>query len=197
AFKRSRPASKGPAGARRIAVLSFPTTERISGKLVMAAKFTNILRPLRIGPMEVKNRMGVTAMGVSLAEEDGRCGDRILAYHREQARGGVGLVTMGVTGVAFPIGGNQLRQIAISDDKYIPGLKRVADAVHEHGGKIAAQIHHGGLVSTIDLLEGRPLWCPSVPPGEEGDFMEGFLPEEASQALVPKGGVQLHVMEKA
>ena len=163
----------------------------------MAAKFTNILQPLRIGPMEVKNRMGVTAMGVSLAEEDGSCGDRILAYHREQARGGVGLVTMGVTGVAFPIGGNQLRQIAISDDKYIPGLKRVADAVHEHGAKIAAQIHHGGLVSTIDLLEGRPLWCPSVPPAEEGDFMDGFLPEEASQALVPKGGVQLKVMDKA
>jgi 2,4-dienoyl-CoA reductase-like NADH-dependent reductase (Old Yellow Enzyme family)/NADPH-dependent 2,4-dienoyl-CoA reductase/sulfur reductase-like enzyme len=163
----------------------------------MAAKFTNLLQPLRIGPMEVKNRMGVTAMGVSLAEEDGSCGDRILAYHREQARGGVGLVTLGVTGVAFPIGGNQLRQIAISDDKYIPGLKRVADAVHEHGAKIAAQIHHGGLVSTIDLLEGRPLWCPSVPPAEEGDFMDGFLPEEASQALVPKGGVQLKVMDKA
>lgn len=112
----------------------------------MAAKFPNLTRPLRIGPMEVKNRMALTAMGASLAEEDGSCGERILAYHREQARGGLGLVTLGVTGVAFPIGGNQVRQIAISDDKYIPGLTRVADAVHEFGGKIAAQIHHGGLV---------------------------------------------------
>jgi 2,4-dienoyl-CoA reductase-like NADH-dependent reductase (Old Yellow Enzyme family)/NADPH-dependent 2,4-dienoyl-CoA reductase/sulfur reductase-like enzyme len=147
--------------------------------------------------MELKNRMGVTAMGVSLAEEDGVCGDRILAYHREQARGGVGLVTLGVTGVAFPIGGNQLRQIAISDDRFIPGLRRVADAVHEHGGKIAAQIHHGGLVSTVDMLEGRPLWCPSIPPLEVGDFMDGFLPEEAAQALVPKGNVELKVMDEA
>ena len=163
----------------------------------MAAKFAHLVSPLRIGPMEVKNRMGVTAMGVSLAEDDGTCGERILAYHREQARGGVGLVTLGVTGVAFPIGGNQLRQIAISDDRYIPGLRRVADAVHEFGGKIAAQIHHGGLVSTIDLLEGRPLWCPSYPPLEVGDFMDGFLPEEAAQALVPKGDVALKVMDKA
>jgi 2,4-dienoyl-CoA reductase-like NADH-dependent reductase (Old Yellow Enzyme family)/NADPH-dependent 2,4-dienoyl-CoA reductase/sulfur reductase-like enzyme len=163
----------------------------------VSAKFAHLASPLRIGPMELKNRMGVTAMGVSLAEEDGVCGDRILAYHREQARGGVGLVTLGVTGVAFPIGGNQLRQIAISDDRFIPGLRRVADAVHEHGGKIAAQIHHGGLVSTVDMLEGRPLWCPSIPPLEVGDFMDGFLPEEAAQALVPKGNVELKVMDEA
>lgn len=163
----------------------------------MAAKFPHLTSPLRIGPMEVKNRMGLTAMGVSLAEEDGTCGDRIVAYHREQARGGLGLITLGVTSVAFPIGGNQVRQVAISDDKHIPGLKRVADAVHEFGGKLAAQIHHGGLVSTIDLLEGRPLWCPSYPPLETGDFMDGFLPEEVSQVLVPKGDVALKVMDKA
>jgi 2,4-dienoyl-CoA reductase-like NADH-dependent reductase (Old Yellow Enzyme family)/NADPH-dependent 2,4-dienoyl-CoA reductase/sulfur reductase-like enzyme len=159
--------------------------------------FSHLLDPLQIGPMTVKNRMAVTAMGVSLAEEDGVCGDRILAYHREQARGGAGLITLGVTGIASPRGGNQVRQIAISDDRFIPGLRRIADAVHEHGGKVAAQIHHGGLVATIDVLQGRALWCPSPPPLETGDFIEGVLPEELEKLLVPKGDVQLNVMNKA
>lgn len=156
--------------------------------------FSHLLKSLTIGPMTVKNRMGVTAMGVSLAEEDGVCGERIIAYHREQARGGVGLVTTGVAGVGWPVGGNQLRQIAISDDRFIPGLKRLADAVHEHGAKLAFQLHFAGLVSTIDMLEGRPLWTPSIPSPGEGDFMEAFLPEEAGQALLPGGEIKLKVM---
>lgn len=139
--------------------------------------------------------MGVTAMGVSLAEEDGTAGERVLAYHRKQAEGGVGLVTIGVTGVAYPRGGVQVRQNAISDDRHLPGLKRMADAVHAAGAKIAAQLHHGGLNATIDLLEERPLWCPSLPPVEEGDFMEGFLPEELAEALLPKTDVAMKVID--
>jgi 2,4-dienoyl-CoA reductase-like NADH-dependent reductase (Old Yellow Enzyme family)/NADPH-dependent 2,4-dienoyl-CoA reductase/sulfur reductase-like enzyme len=163
----------------------------------LMTNFPHLVSPLQIGPMTLKNRMAVTSMGVSLAEEDGTCGDRVLAYHREQARGGAGLVTLGVTGVAFPVGGNQVRQIAISDDRFIPGLRRIADAVHEYGGKVAAQIHHGGLLATVDMRDGRPLWCPSLPPLEVGDFMDGFLPEEVAQALLPKGNVELKVMDKA
>ncbi|HTJ64714.1 MAG TPA: FAD-dependent oxidoreductase [Alphaproteobacteria bacterium] len=163
----------------------------------MAGKFDNLLSPLRIGPMEVKNRMGVTAMGVSLAEEDGSVGERLLNYHREQARGGVGLVTLGATGVAFPLGGVQLSQAAISNDSQLPGLRRLTDAVHEFGAKIAAQLHHGGLNATIDLLAGRPLWCPAPPPLEMGDFGDSFLPEEADQILVPKGDVSLKALDKA
>jgi 2,4-dienoyl-CoA reductase-like NADH-dependent reductase (Old Yellow Enzyme family)/thioredoxin reductase len=163
----------------------------------MAGKFEHLLSPLRIGPMEVKNRMGVTAMGVSLAEEDGSVGERLFNYHREQARGGVGLVTLGATGVAFPVGGVQLSQAAISDDRHLPGLTRLAAAVHEYGGKIAAQLHHGGLNATIDLLAGRPLWCPSPPPPETGDFGDSFLPEEAEKILVPKGDVALKALDKA
>lgn len=156
--------------------------------------YNHLLQPLTIGPMTVKNRMAVTAMGVSLAEEDGTCGERIIAYHRAQAAGGVGLVTTGVAGVAWPVGGNQVRQIAFSDDRFIPGMKRLADAVHEHGAKLALQIHFAGLVSTIDMLQGRPLWAPSIPKAGHGDFMDGFLPEEAAQVLVPRGNIQIKVM---
>jgi len=161
----------------------------------MTTSVSPLTRTLRIGPMEVRNRMGVTAMGVSLGEDDGSAGDRFIAYHRRQAEGGVGLILLGATGVGFPEGGVTLRQAAVSKDSYIPGLKRLADAVHAHGAKIAAQLHHGGLQSTIDMTEGRPLWCPSLPPMETGDFMDGFLPEELAEAMLPKTTVQMKVMD--
>ena len=93
----------------------------------MSGKYDNLLAPGRIGSMTLKNRMIVSSMGVNLAEEDGSCGERLLAYHERQARGGAGLIMLGVTGVAWPHGGNQPRQIAISEDRHIPGLRAVAE----------------------------------------------------------------------
>ena len=116
----------------------------------------------KIGSMTVKNRMVVTAMGVNSTEDDGVCGDHIIAFHERHAKGGVGLIILGVAGVAWPHGGNQPNQVAISDDRFIPGLKAMADAVHRHGAKLATQLHHGGLVATEDM-QCSAIWVPSYP----------------------------------
>lgn len=157
--------------------------------------YHRLLSEGRIGGMTLRNRMAVTAMGASLAEPDGHCGDRIRAYHEEQAKGGVGLIITGVAGVAWPVGGNQVNQIAISDDRFLPGLKALVDAAHAHGAKIAPQLHHGGLVAMEDMLAGRPVWCPSFPEPPSGDFTEAFLMEELSAAPFSRvGNVEFKVM---
>ena len=61
-------------------------------------RYPHLLSPGRIGTMELRNRIAVTAMGVSLSEDDGSVGERLIAYHEEQAKGGVGLIISGVTG---------------------------------------------------------------------------------------------------
>ncbi|AZI34931.1 putative NADH-dependent oxidoreductase [Caenibius tardaugens NBRC 16725] len=132
----------------------------------------------RIGAIEVPNRIFVTAMGVSLANDDGTVSDRLIDYHVAQARGGAGMIIMGVTGVAWPVGAVQPNQTAISDDRFLPGLTRLTEAVHAAGGRIAAQLHHGGLVAGHSAQDGHPLWAPSTPPAFEGDFPDYFLPEE-------------------
>ena len=103
--------------------------------------YPNLLKPGRIGGMNLRNRMIVTAMGVNFGEDEGSSGERVLHYHEEQAKGGVALIISGACGVAYPVGQVQPRQVAISDDRYIPGLKRVVDAVHRHGAKFAVQLH--------------------------------------------------------
>ncbi|MCB2048172.1 MAG: FAD-dependent oxidoreductase [Novosphingobium sp.] len=141
--------------------------------------FPHLLSPGRIGTMEIRNRIATTAMGVSMAEEDGSVGERIIAYHEEQAKGGVGLIILGVTSVAWPVGCVQWQQVAISEDRFIPGLKRLTDRLHAHGAKVAAQLHHGGQVAGYSAQQwDLPLWVPSVPPPPRGDFTQYFLMEE-------------------
>lgn len=146
--------------------------------------FSHLLSVGRIGSMELRNRIVVTAMGLGFAEDDGSCGERIIRYHEEQAKGGAGLIISGAAGVAWPVAAVQPNQIAVSDDKYIAGIRAVADAVHEHGAKFAIQLHHGGLVAGYGARFGHPLWCPSIPQRDPGAQMitDAFTEDEILRA---------------
>lgn len=149
----------------------------------MANQFTHLLSPGRIGSMTLRNRIFMTAMGDNLAEADGMCGPRTRAYYAERAKGGAALLTVGSVSVGYPVGSNCQWQVALSGDRHIPSIRSVADAVHEHGAKLALQLHFGGLVAMTDMKEGRPVWCPSIPkPPKPGDVMDGFLEEELAAA---------------
>jgi 2,4-dienoyl-CoA reductase-like NADH-dependent reductase (Old Yellow Enzyme family) len=154
--------------------------------------YPHLLSPGRINGMELKNRIAVTAMGVSLSEDDGTVGERLIAYHEEQAKGGAGLIISGVTGVAWPVGAVAWQQTAISDDKFLPGLTALCDRVHKHGAKIAAQLHHGGLVAAYSARWDHPLWAPSMPEPPKGNFTDYFLMEElAGLAGMKRPGIKI------
>jgi len=110
-------------------------------------------------------------MGVNLGEEDATCGDRIIAYHERQARGGVGLIITGVSSVAWPDGAPIPGPIGLSDDRFLPGLTRLADAVHAHDAKIALQLHHGGTLLSLGVV-----------PAE--NTQHTFIPKEISMNII-------------
>ncbi len=145
----------------------------------MTTRYPHLLSEGRIGTLTVRNRIFVTAMGVSLSEPDGTVGERLIAYHETQAEGGAGLIITGVAGVAWPTGAVQPNQTAISHDRFLPGLTTLVERVHAKGAKIAAQLHHGGLVAgySADAFD-EELWAPCYPPPFKGDFIDYFLPEE-------------------
>lgn len=138
----------------------------------------HLLSSGRIGDLELRNRIIVTAMGVTLAEADGTCGEQLRAYHERQAAGGAGLIITGVAGVAWPTGAVQRRQIAVSDDRFIPGLAKLAQVVQRHGSRLAVQLHHGGMVGAMEAEPGTPLWVPCLPPQTNSGYIGTFLPEE-------------------
>lgn len=125
--------------------------------------FEHLTSPIKIGAMELRNRMAMSAMGVELADEDGHAREPIIAYYEERARGGIGLIVTEVCAIAYPRGATARRQLAISSDDYLPGLRELTARVHRHGAKIALQLVHHGKVSRVDMREGRPLLVPSQP----------------------------------
>jgi len=143
-----------------------------------ARRFENLLAPGRIGSLELRNRLIMSPMGSNLAQEDGHMGERIKRYYEERAKGGVGLIIVGVGAVSFPAGACNPNQVAISDDTFLPGLTDLADRVHAHGAKLAIQLQHAGKVAVRDMVAGRPMWVPSEVPQKRGDLTDDLTPEE-------------------
>ena len=165
------------------------------------AAYQHLVSPGTIGSMKLKNRILMAPMGSNYAEEDGRCGERIQAFYEARAKGGAGMLTMGVCSIAYPAGTAEPYQVGISSDEFIPGLKQLTDRVHRHGAKIAMQLQHAGKTSVRDLAEGRELWVPSMPPAANTDMFAALTQSELGRFISSskgreKGGVRIRVMEK-
>ncbi len=125
--------------------------------------YEHLLSPVRIGSMELRNRIVMAPMGVEIVGDDGRANEPIVRYYEERARGGVGLIVTEVCAVVYPGGANSSHQLGLSDDSFIAPLEELTARVHEHGAKIAVQLVHHGKVSRLDVKEGRPVLVPSIP----------------------------------
>lgn len=73
------------------------------------------------------------------------------------------MVITGSGAVAFPVGAASHHQPGLSEDRFIPGLTRLADAVHAEGARLCVQLTHHGKSARVDIAEGRPLFVPSTP----------------------------------
>lgn len=60
-------------------------------------KFDAMFQPIQIGPVTVKNRFVVPPMGNNFANTDGTMSEQSVAYYRERAKGGFGLITIEAT----------------------------------------------------------------------------------------------------
>lgn len=107
--------------------------------------FSNLFSSGKIGSMELKNRIILPAMGTKMNEPGGYVSQRLIDYHVARAKGGCGLNTVEVTTV-HPTAFTE-DSPALFDDKFIPGMKKLADAIREAGGKSCLQLWHGGKVA--------------------------------------------------
>ena len=110
----------------------------------MKAAFPELFQSGRIGTMSVPNRIVMPPMGTNLADPQGFVTDRIREYYQARARGGAGLVIVEVTGIDLAQGRAIPCQLGIDDDKLLPGLASLAQAIKKPGARAAVQIHHAG-----------------------------------------------------
>ena len=121
----------------------------------------DILRPGKIGNLELKNRIVMLPMGTHYADDEGFVTDRLIDYYEERAKGGSGLIIVEISCVDSPVGKILGHMIVIDDDKYVPGLTKLAHAIKKHGAKAAIQIGHAGN-STRSKVTGMQPVAPSA-----------------------------------
>jgi 2,4-dienoyl-CoA reductase-like NADH-dependent reductase (Old Yellow Enzyme family) len=115
-----------------------------------------LFTPKRIGPVEIANRFVAAPIYESMATQTGEVTDRLINKYRAVAKGGVGLVIQGYMYVNS-VGKSTSSQTGIDHDKLIPGLKKLAESVHEQGSKIFFELAHGGRYTTKKLIGQQPL----------------------------------------
>lgn len=122
-------------------------------------KFEYLSKPGWIGKMWLRNRMIMPAMETWTATQDGSATDATVAHYARRANGGVGLIITEMTNptpgcVTFP------GELDISEDRFMPGMSRVADAIHAGGAKACLQLCHGG-VFAHGGTSSEPAFTPS------------------------------------
>ncbi len=114
--------------------------------------YPNLFKPITIGKLTIPNRIKYAATEENLNARDGFVTDAGVEYLRWRARGVVGgICTM--QGVYMDPGGfgqGYVGQAAAWDDKFIPGLKRLADAIHDEGAISNYQLMHCGRVGGVE-----------------------------------------------
>src|SRR5690348_15270651 len=102
---------------------------------------TRVFEPIRIGKVEIKNRIVRAAHGTGYACPD--INERFIAYHVERAKGGVGLSILeaAATHRSSDLMGGHLR---CDDDSVIPGYRSLMQQCRPHGMRVFQQLWHGG-----------------------------------------------------
>ncbi len=138
-----------------------------------------LLAPGRIGSMQLRNRIVMSPMETLYGTPEGLPSERTVAYFAARAAGGVGLITVGATGIDHQHpetpGGLQL-----GTDDGVPAHRRLVEAVHEHGAKIQPQIVHAGPDGLGPEMYGVTSIGPSVIPS----YLTGRPSEEITVAQI-------------
>jgi len=120
-----------------------------------------LFEPIKINQLELKNRICMPAMHMSMAANF-EVTDQLIDFYAERARGGVGIIAVGYATVD-EFSGN-VTNIGAHKDEFIPGLKRLAESIQKNGARAAVQINHAGRYNFSFFLDGKQAVAPSAVP---------------------------------
>jgi 2,4-dienoyl-CoA reductase (NADPH2) len=139
-----------------------------------------LFSPLRIGSMQLRNRLVMSPMETGFGTREGLPSPRTLAYFEARARGGVGLITLGACTID-PVHKEVPTTLHFGSDDVIDAHRGLAERAHEHGARIQPQLMHAGPDSLSPLLSGTESLGPSVIP----HYLTGTPCRALAEAEIP------------
>ena len=124
--------------------------------------YERLLSPGKMGTMELRNRVVMTAAEMSLGQTNGCPTEKLMAYYEARARGGVGLIIPGICRVNDMGAASTFTQLAMSRDYQIEPMRVFAERIHRQGAKLCLQLHHPGRQGYASSINTLPLVIPVV-----------------------------------
>jgi len=123
-----------------------------------------LFTPLRLGSLEVPNRICCLPLYLAYPEPDNEVNSLVLDYYAEMADSGAGLVVVENVTVE-PCGLGNPRTLLASDDRFVPGLSRLAETIRQRGVPSVLQVHHAGRYARrADRIAPSPIETWGVTP---------------------------------
>lgn len=129
------------------------------------SNYPHLFSPIRIGNVEISNRIVHVPTDTSASGIDGEVSERDLYHYSEIAKGGTGLIIVGATTPDSKTGRSTVASLVADSDRYIPGLAKLAESMHRYGAKCAVQLQHPGrqgvlspkgMMSASDMAANAP-----------------------------------------
>ena len=139
--------------------------------------------------LALKNRIMVAPMTRISATVDGVPGERMKHYYERFARGGFGTIITEGLYIDEAWSQTYAFQAGLVNSRQVTGWRAITDGVHQHGGKIIAQLMHAGAISQGNIYRSDTLGPSAVQPrGEQLGFYHGHgnyaLPGEMSEEQI-------------
>jgi 2,4-dienoyl-CoA reductase (NADPH2) len=139
---------------------------------------SRLFEPFQMAGLRLPNRLVMPPMGTGLPDHDGHVTGETIAYYRRRAQGGIGLICVEASLVspeAYGVG----PEIRLHDTKFVPGLHRLAIAVHDEGVPVGVQLWHPGR----QTLLGEPIAPSAVPLSPRTKVPHALTVEEIRQLI--------------
>jgi 2,4-dienoyl-CoA reductase-like NADH-dependent reductase (Old Yellow Enzyme family)/thioredoxin reductase len=165
--------------------------------------YSKTFSPLKLGKFELKNRLVVPAMDSAMCEDDGTIGQMAWDYYGHRAQGGYSMVITEIAAIDER-GMGMPGQPRLYDDAYLPGMTKLAEAIHDGGSVAIVQLHHAGR-ETLKAMIGETPYSPSVLPSpvyreelhemstqEVHDMVQSYIDSAKRVQLAGFDGVEFH-----
>ncbi len=149
----------------------------------MNSPFPNLFSPFKIGRCEIRNRIVSTGHDTCMTNA-GLVSDRMIAYHRARAAGGAGLIVLQVASV-HETACYTSQVLRAHDEASVPGLRRLAEALHKEGAVVFGQLLHPGReIHGSDDGTAMVTWSASEVPNERFHTMPRALDKPMIDEIV-------------
>lgn len=154
----------------------------------MKSKYKNLLSPITINGMTLRNRTVMPPIGSNFATVSAEVSEEMIKYYELRAKGGTGLIIVENACVDYPMGTNGTKQCRIDDNQYVPGFYTLVERLHAYGAKVSVQLNHAGASAYAARLNGVQPVSSSNIPSKTGGAIPRPLTVEEMEVIAKKYG---------